>query len=96
MGDKSELWRAPARGGGYWARSGGVTITHDPWLTSGRGQPQRAGLTLTGTIASGSGSSKVKLQIVPEDYVLLAKMMMHEDRDATLKAFAQAIIEHRD
>ena len=93
MSEQSQLWRAPLQGGGRWQYEGKVRIEHGAWVGRRPDGARRNGLTVSGAIASGRGNSKVVVQIVPEDFIHVARAMCRENREAAILAFSQAILE---
>jgi len=94
MSERSQLWRAPLRGGGRWQYEGNVQIARDTWVGKGPDGQSRSGVTIRGTVASGGGNSKVVIQIGTDDFQNLFRAMCAENREATIVAFSQAIAEY--
>lgn len=93
MSERSQLWRAPLQGGGRWQFEGNVQIAQGPWVGKRPDGRNRSGVTIGGALASGRGNSKVVMQIGTGDFVELLRAMCAENREATILAFSQAIIE---
>ena len=96
MSELSQLWRAPLQGGGRWQYEGKVRIDHGAWVGRHPDGARRSGLTVSGAIASGRGNSRVVAQIVPDDFIHIARAMCRENREAAILAFSQAILEFID
>lgn len=91
MSERSQLWRAPLKGGGRWQDEGNVQITHGAWVGKGPDGQSRSGDTIRGAMASGGGSSKLVIQIGIDDFQDLFRATCAENREATIIVFSQAI-----